>query len=158
MSDNGLTQKQQATNFATMRHIESVRNKLNRFVRELLRRGEAHDQSKLGAPEVELFTEYTPKLAACTYGSEEYEQFRKALGPALDHHYAKNRHHPEHFPDSVNGMTLVDLVEMFCDWAAACERHHDGNLRISIEKNTERFGIDPQLRRILENTIEVFDG
>jgi len=94
-----LTIKQQACNFHTMRHMERVRNNLNKFVSELLVRGEKHDQTKLDSPEVELFTEYTPKLAECEYGSEEYKEHLEGLKPALDHHYAKNRHHTEHFPE-----------------------------------------------------------
>jgi Family of unknown function (DUF5662) len=157
MSDDNLTLEQKATNYETMRHIHTVQRFLSEFVVDLLRRADAHDQSKLVSPEVEAFTEYTPKLATTTYGSEEYECVRKALGPALAHHYAKNRHHPEHFPDGVNGMTLMDLVEMFCDWKAATMRHNDGNLLKSIELNTERFGLSPQLRKILENTAEALD-
>ena len=152
-----LTVEQQATNYATMRHIEEVRANLNLFVRELLSRGELHDQSKLVSPEVELFTEWTPKLATSTYGSPEYEGFRKAMGPALSHHYAKNRHHPEHFPEGVEGMNLIDVIEMFCDWYAATKRHHDGNLRSSIVKNADRFRMSPQLVKIMENTVELFD-
>lgn len=111
-----------------------------------------HDQSKLESPEVELFDEWTPKLAGLTYGSEEYQAALKALGPALSHHYRCNRHHPEHWPDGVAGMTLMDLVEMFCDWKAASERHANGNLQRSIELNTARFQLDPQVAKIFENT------
>jgi len=39
----------------------------------------------------------TPKLAGSTYGSEEYKAFLGQMKPALDHHYAVNDHHPEHF-------------------------------------------------------------
>lgn len=146
-----------ATNFETCRHIQEVQRNINKVIRDLLDRSEQHDQSKLESPEVELFTEYTPKLASSTYGSKEYDGFRKAMGPALDHHYAKNRHHPEHFADGVNDMNLLDIIEMFCDWKAATMRHHDGNLRKSIEVNADRFGLSPQLVRILENTAELFD-
>ncbi len=152
-----LTLEQQACNYETFRHIETVRNLLQKVVIELLDRAEKHDQSKLESPEVELFTEFTPLLASTTYGSPEYEEFRKKLKPALDHHYAKNKHHPEHYVHGIDDMTLIDLVEMFVDWKAATLRHHDGNLRKSIEKNTERFQISPQLRKILENTVELFD-
>lgn len=151
-----LTESQKATNFETFRHIERVRNLLNLMVAELLRRGELHDQSKLASPEVEVFAEFTPKLAGSTYGSEEYEGFRQDMKPALDHHYANNRHHPEHFKGGVNDMTLIDVLEMLCDWKAASERHNDGNIRKSIEKNADRFGLSPQLVRILENTAELF--
>jgi hypothetical protein len=147
-----LTIEQKATNFETMRHIERVRNLLGEFIKDLIRRGEEHDQSKLESPEVEAFTEFTPKLAACTYGSPEYEGFRAAMKPALDHHYANNPHHPEHHKHGVDDMTLLDVLEMFADWKAASERHNDGNILKSIEKNADRFGLSPQIVRILENT------
>ncbi len=55
-------------------------------------------------------------------------------------------------------MNLIDLVEMLCDWKAASMRHHDGNIRRSIEINGDRFGLSPQLVRILENTADLLDG
>lgn len=338
-----LSIEQKATNFETCQHIQKVQEMLHKFIRELLDRGEKHDQSKLETPEVEAFTEFTPKLAGSTYGSQEYNDFKKAMGPALVHHYAKNRHHPEyqrqneewrpivgfeeHYEVSnygdvrskdriversktgdcfkagkirtqyvtpkgycrlqlqsgenrrnalvhvlvaeaflpnpenkpevnhkngektdnrvsnlewvtnsenllhayatglkeatikyvvtcekleittfgclemeaelkkrgyeranasgiwrcinhggkhldlefvgtrferwmnspINDMNLVDLIEMFCDWKAATMRHHDGNLLKSIKINAERFGINPQLVKILENTADLFD-
>ena len=151
--------EQKATNFDTMRHIERVRNLLNKFAFELIWRGQEHDQSKLESPEVEVFTEYTPKLAGTTYGSQEYNEFRRVMDTALQHHYANNRHHPEHHKNGVNDMTLVDIVEMLMDWKAASERHNDGNILKSIEKNADRFGLSPQLVRILENTAkQMFDS
>ena len=147
-----LTKDQKACNNDTFRHIERVRNLLGDCCADLLIRARNHDQSKLESPEVELFTEYTPKLANCTYGSPEYEDFRKAMGPALDHHYANNSHHPEHWKDGINDMSLLDLVEMFCDWKAASERHNDGNIKKSIEHNADRFQMSPQLVKIFENT------
>lgn len=152
-----LTIEQQATNYETMRHIERVRNLLNVMIRHLLNRAEQHDQTKLQSPEVELFTEYTDKLRTVTYGGAEYEWYRKALKPALDHHYANNRHHPEFFANGVADMNLVDLLELFCDWKAASERHNDGNIRKSIAHNANRFELSPQLVKILENSIELFD-
>lgn len=150
-----LTLEEQATNATTMHHINTVQSLLHKIVKELLDRADVHDQSKLSSPEVELFAEWTPKLAKSTYGSPEYEGFRKAMGPALDHHYAKNRHHPEHFKEGVNDMSLVDLIEMFCDWKAATMRHNDGNIRKSIAHNADRFGLSPQLVRILENSVDL---
>lgn len=150
--DAHLTLEQQATNFHTMRHIERVRNLIGGFILQLLLRGQEHDQTKLAPPEVQLFTEWTPRLAALTYGSPEYEEARRALGPALAHHYAHNRHHPEHHKNGVEDMTLIDLLEMLADWKAASERHNDGNILKSIEVNGGRFHLSPQLVRILENT------
>lgn len=150
-----LSLEEKATNYDTFRHIERLRNLLNVCIVEFLKRGELHDQSKLQEPEVQLFTEFTPKLAGSTYGSSEYDSYREAMKPALDHHYANNRHHPEHHKNGINDMNLIDLVEMLCDWKAASERHNDGNIRKSIEINADRFGISPQLTKILENTADL---
>lgn len=149
-----LTIEQKACNYDTMLHIQRVRNLLNDVIFNLLNRGLKHDQTKLDSPEVELFTELTPKLACLTYGSPEYDACKKELKTALDHHYANNRHHPEHHKNGVSDMTLLDLIEMLVDWKAASERHNDGNIRKSVEINGERFGMSPQLIKIFENTVK----
>lgn len=152
-----LTQEQKATNFETRRHISQVRALLNDIVLCLLRRGDNHDATKLESPEVEGFVEYTPMLAKAQYDSPEYQEALKGLAPVLAHHYAHSRHHTEHFKNGINDMNLVDLVEMFADWKAATLRQKDGNLRKSIEINANNYGISPQLVKIFENSIELFD-
>ena len=138
----------------TLEHIEKVRRALWEFTHELQRRADVHDASKLESPEKEAFDEVTPALRGLTYGSDEYKANIAKLGEALKHHYAVNSHHPEHYPNGVDGMTLVDVVEMFCDWKAATERHADGNLERSIEINRERFQMSEQLAQIFQNTRE----
>lgn len=138
--------------FKTLRHIETVRNYLNLVIRELTVRQEQHDQTKLEAPEVEIFEEYTPKLRLCEFGSEEYKSMMKEMNIAIDHHVRTNRHHPEHFTRGVNGMNLVDILEMACDWIAASKRHDNGDVMKSIELNQERFGYSDELKNILVNT------
>jgi len=54
-------------------------------------------------------------------------------------------------------MTLIDVIEMFCDWKCASERHADGDILKSIEINCKRFNIDQQLRQIILNTAELFN-
>lgn len=136
----------------TKEHIKNVASKLYTIVLELQQRAENHDKSKLESPEVEIFDEYTEKLKTSTYGSNEYKQFLKEMKPALDHHYANNRHHSEFHPEGIYGMNLVDIIEMFCDWLAATERHDDGNIYKSIEINKERFEMTEQLSCIFRNT------
>jgi hypothetical protein len=126
------------------------------LVAELERRAKDHDASKLEEPEKSLFDAMTPKLKASTYGSPEYFEMLKELQPALDHHYAENSHHPEHFPNGVVGMTLIDLLEMFADWKAASLRHSTGNFKKSIEINSARFSMSDQLVQIFENTRQVY--
>jgi hypothetical protein len=196
-----LTLEERATNAETLVHIGRVRTLLNWCVLHLLTRGEVHDQSKLEPPEVSVFTEFTPKLKNSTYGSDEYKGFLQRMKPALDHHYAKNDHHPEFWrwncpicngqfdeaqhevspqgPNdsgdrycpkccsngmlyesqlmlkpgaSLNGMSLMSVMEMLADWKAASERHHDGCLMRSIEINTKRFNISEDVACLLRNT------
>lgn len=141
----------------TIKHIENVRHFIKLITDKLTIRGINHDKPKLESPEVEIFTEYTPKLAASTYGSPEYNEFLAEMRIALEHHYSNCRHHPEHFSKGINDMNLVDIVEMLCDWKAASMRHNDGNLLKSIEINAKRFGYDDQLKQIFINTAKLFD-
>ncbi len=136
----------------TKKHIARVEELLEFARLELAIRAKNHDTSKLNSPEKELFDEYTPKLAGCTYGSDEYKTFLSGLKVSLDHHYANNSHHPEHFKGGVDDFDLFDLLEMFFDWKAATERHNDGDILKSIEINKTRFKLSDQLCAIFRNT------
>ncbi len=102
----------------TLEHIKQVNAYVLDLVRKLLHSAKVHDTSKLCDPEKELFRKYTPLLKDCTFGSPEYEGYLAEMKVALDHHYADpdNSHHPEHFENGIDGMTLMDLIEMICDW------------------------------------------
>jgi hypothetical protein len=157
--------------FETMAHILQVRKYLARMTADLARRAEEHDLSKLESPEREVFDEFTPKLKGSTYGSDEYRSFLAEMKRGLDHHYKANSHHPEHYAqefgeinpqlvasgEAIRDMTLLDLVEMLCDWKAASERHADGDIRRSVEINQARFGYSDELKRILLNTLPVIE-
>lgn len=137
----------------TWQHIEQVRGWLHRCVLDLLRRGQRHDHTKLHPPELEAFDRMTPALADLTVGTPEYETARKELGAALEHHYQANSHHPEHYPNGIREMSLLDLLEMVCDWKASGERHKEGgDLHHSIEVQQERFGYSDELKSILHAT------
>ncbi|WAB25145.1 hypothetical protein M3_0194 [Lysinibacillus phage vB_LfM_LysYB1] len=142
----------------TQKHIEQVQLNLYTMIRDLIERALKHDKSKLESPELEIFTEYTPKLNGTTYGSPEYFEHLKGMQVALDHHYAVNSHHPEHYPNGIQGMTLLDILEMFCDWKAASMRHADGDFNHSIEYNQKRFNISEELTQVFRNTAGIFDN
>ena len=137
----------------TYEHKQNVAVLLNSVIKHLINRTTMHDNSKLESPEVEIFTKYTPKLARTTYGSDEYNEYLKEMGVALEHHYNNNRHHPEYHIDGVCDMNLVDIVEMICDWKAATLRHDDGDILKSIELNQKRFGYGDELKQIFINTV-----
>ena len=76
----------------------------------------------------------------------------------MDHHHALNSHHPEHYDSGVYGMDLLDLIETYCDWAAASLRGKDGDMSESIRINTMRFAIEGPLRDIINNTWKRYGG
>jgi len=152
-----MTYTQEDCKRETVEHIHQVRKFLSRVIVELEERGRVHDLSKLQSPELEIFTEYTPKLADSTYGTEEYYENLQGMSEALDHHYANNSHHPEHYERGIKGMNILDVVEMLCDWKAATLRHDNGDIRKSIELNQKRFGYSDDLKQIFLNSVKMFD-
>jgi hypothetical protein len=138
----------------TLNHIEMVKRFGREIGGEFFDRLQFHDSAKLESFEKNIFDEFTPKLAGCTYGSEEYKGFLDRMKVALEHHYGIYKHHPEHFDNGIKDMSLIDLLEMIVDWKAATLRHNDGDILKSIELNQERFGYTDELKQILLNTID----
>ena len=135
----------------TLEHIREVNKNLLNFSMLLIDRAIVHDSSKLGPIEKPHFDRETQKLKSLVYNSDEYKESLNRLKVALDHHYAVNDHHPEHFSAGVNGMNLMQIVEMFCDWAAAAKRNAGGTL--NLESSFERFKFDGvNLADIFRNT------
>ena len=128
--------------------IETTKHKLWVFwyllgaCRALLWRAIVHDLSKYSKAEAPYFERSLPKLRSLEYGSDEYMAAVDSLGPALENHYQKNTHHPEHWTCGFRGMSPLDRIEMLCDWRAATRRHATGNMRKSLSHNKERFGYD----------------
>lgn len=112
-------------------------------------RAELHDLSKLAPPEREVFEVFTPKLKTLVYDSPEYKQALKDMGEGLQHHYQYNSHHPEHHNNAVENMGLLDVIEMFCDWCAACDQKR---VQLDIDKNVARWGIPADIARLLTKT------
>lgn len=132
---------------------ETIGNELLQTAsKELLDRGNVHDNSKLYSPEKEEFDRLTPILKQLTFGSEEYNNSLKELNKTLEHHYYVNSHHPQHYKNGINGMNLFDIIEMFMDWKAASERTNNGDIRVSIQYNQKRFEISEQLSQVFQNT------
>ena len=138
----------------TVKHVQRVGLLLMDVTSRLQYRAIMHDASKFSEEEWASFVAATPKLASMTYGSDEYRKTLKTIQPAIKIHYSRNSHHPEHYANGIADMTLLDLMEMLCDWKAASERHNDGDLRHSIEHNAERFGYDHNMKRLLYLTAE----
>lgn len=151
-----MDQEEYDSTLDTMRHSRRVDELLLQIIIALQERVTRHDLSKMAPPEKAVFDRLTPRLKNSTYGSEEYKASLADMGEVLVHHYGANRHHPEHYDAGIAGMTVVDLVEMLCDWKAATERHEDGSLARSLTIQEARFGIEPQLMAVLRNTAAAF--
>ena len=144
----------------TLAHVRRVGDFLALAAAEIVKRAAKHDHSKVCDPEKATFDEMTPRLASLTYGSQEYLDSVKTLGPALAHHFEANDHHPEHHPDGVSGMSLLSLLEMLCDWRAASERVRQRlddpekvkTFESGLAYNQERFGYSDEIAGILLNT------
>lgn len=139
----------------TLDHIAKVQVRIVEVCNNLTVRAVNHDMSKLAEPEKSAYDALTDFKASheMVYGSPEYTEGLKILGPALDHHYERNSHHPQHFANGIDGMSLLDILEMLADWRAAGERYKDGDIGASLAHNRERFGISDQLYSILVNTV-----
>ena len=127
---------------------------LTSFIEEIDERMINHDKSKLEEPEKHEFDIYTPRIQEAILGTPMYEYFLKELKKALRHHYRYNRHHPEHFGNGMNGMTIMDITEMLCDWMATSERHDNSSIYDSIEILSNRFNYTAPMKKILSNTCE----
>lgn len=120
-----------------------------------------HDDSKYMDPEKPVYDKYIPLLRKYKYGTPEYKKVREEMErDGLTHHYAANRHHPEHFEDGIAGMDLFDFLEHVVDCYAS-SLVSDTSFRDGLEKNAERFGYPEELLSILRHTagkLEVMDA
>lgn len=141
----------------TLDHIGKVQSRLQEVCNHLTVRAAHHDASKLIEPEKSGYDQLVTNLADVQYGTDDYRAALREAKPTIAHHYAANDHHPEHWPNGINDMSLLSIVEMLCDWKAASERTKQGSIAQSLTVNAERFGINLQLAGILENTVRELD-
>jgi hypothetical protein len=127
---------------------------MTRFIINLTERAVIHDDSKFTQVELEGYTKAMESFANNKFGSEGYEKIKHDIKETTEHHYANNRHHPEHFENGINGMDLLDVLEMVADWKSASENKLNGsnNMMNSIGVLSEKYGISPQLTQIIINT------
>ena len=141
-----------------IKHKNNVYDLLEFFGKTLLKRGFTHDDSKLKNPELTEYPKYIEQLRKTEYGSEEYKAITcGGMKEIIKHHYANNSHHPQYYENSIEGMNLFDLIEMFCDWKAASVRNPNGSMEKSVEFSVNKFNICPQLASILRNTIGIIN-
>ena len=138
-------------------HRVRVTKYMSRFVESLVLRLATHDDSKMQDEEFGVYSDVIDEFEGHKFGTPGYEEVVKKLAGAKAHHFAHNRHHPEHFEMGINEMNLADLVEMLCDWkSATLNQGGSGDLNTSISILSEKYDISPQLKQILINTAKDF--
>lgn len=133
-------------------HISRVRRHINTFIQLLIRRAEKHDKSKLEEPELSWWKEMD-KEPRYPYGSKEYEQKLKRWSKVFKHHYQYNRHHPEHYEYGISEMTLIDIVEMMCDWLGYKDTTTITEALKVCDEQMVRYNISEELRQVIFNTL-----
>ena len=129
---------------------------LNIAIHDLINRAEDHDSSKFEEDEFPKLVAITEEFKPHPFGTPENAALREKYKDVFAIHQKKerNRHHPEHYPNGIEDMTLMDVLEMLCDWKAATLKQHEAGNSIekSIEMMAEKYKISPQLVKILVNT------
>lgn len=135
-------------------HITKVRSLLLNLADDVCNRANTHDHSKFNKDEYDLFKENFKALQNATYGSMNYNRIRNKCKQAVDLHYIRNRHHPEHHKDGIRGMNLIDIMEMVVDWMVASRQSKNGNIKESIRVGQERHNFSDDLKDIITNTVD----
>lgn len=137
----------------TVLHIRTVQAYMNDVIHNFQYRSLNHDLSKLKDPERSAYEGLDEHLAGVEFGTDEYqEKLKEHLGPALQHHYERNPHHPEHYKGGIKWMSLFDLLEMLCDLRAVCD--DKGKLKVDLEVTKKVHDMSDEMYGILKHTLE----
>lgn len=137
-------------------HISGVRRRVTLVCTALMNRAITHDNSKYSEKELNAHISMTDEMDGVKYGTDTYYAIKRRYESLSAEHSANNRHHPEHHPNGIDDMNLVDVIEMLCDWLTGSENTGTPVER-SLEINEEHYNVSPQLMNLLRNTIRDFD-
>jgi hypothetical protein len=151
----------------TRKHQQIVAKLMTSCAKELVNRGNGHDESKLSPNEREVHVMPVWKLAThdIEYGTPEHKEIIMEMGKGWKHHSTHNDHHPVFYltgksdieEDPLSKMNLFALIEMLCDWIAASKRNNnDPELALNVLKS--EFQLSEQLENILRITLTEISG
>lgn len=119
---------------------------------EIEMRGICHDASKLNdQDERDGYIHMNMELKNVEYGSDKYKEIMDKYNDVIQLHYSNNSHHPEHYSNGINGMSLLDKIEMICDWCAVIKvKQLQDSFNDSFLLNKKRFNIsDDEFEKIM---------
>lgn len=141
------------------KHISNVRTRIHTMIKVLEKRALLHDRSKLENPEYALWKKMDEE-PRYPYGSKEYFDKIERNKEVFNLHYFYNRHHPEHYADGILDMTLIDLLEMLCDWLGYRKDISYAEAETIIKQQMNKYGLTKEdgtygeLELILLNTLK----
>ena len=129
-----------------------------KFCKRLLGKALRHDNSKFSKVEAAIIAPGLKLFRNLSYGTIDYKEARFSVRTALDAHYQKNTHHPEHFMryDHEHHMGILDRIEMVIDWAAASRK--DVGVFKSIGLNQDRYGYGDQQKQEYVDIAKAVEG
>ena len=123
-------------------HIFYVQNAIKQFTNELDRRALLHDESKFREDELKGYLRFEDMPEGLEYGSTKYKAAMSKImenNDCFDLHSKRNSHHPE-FHNKPADMTLLDIIEMVCDWRGAHIAYgNKGDWMSSTKHNISRY-------------------
>ena len=147
------------TIITVLRHITLVREALLSISQNLEKQMLRHDLSKFYEDEFFGFTQINRVAREHKYGSPEYQASLRAVEPnPIKLHYSRNSHHPEHYKNGIDDMSLIDIIEMVADWYAASLTYGQTSFEESLEISIKRFNLSPEqiyLVKLIANEIKL---
>lgn len=152
-----MLNEESATLITIIRHINQVRFNLHKISHRLKERSIVHDSSKYALDEFEGFKEINRIARTHPFGSQEYKDSLKD-NQAVQLHYSRNTHHPEHYQGGIDGMSFLDIVEMVCDWKAASDTYGKTSFEDSLKIQKERYKFTSEQEYIIKKIADCLIG
>lgn len=134
-------------------HRNKVSFMLKQIARLLEARADQHDLSKFDLEEFQGFCELD-NARKYEYGSPEYEAVVHG-NTAAKLHVSRNRHHLEYHPGGLGDMSMIDVIEMLCDWEIARQqRDTEIDIDVTWQTRQRRFDLSDEETVFLRNIWE----
>lgn len=130
-----------------LNHKNKVSIIIYKICDKLEKRAINHDNSKLSKEELNSFLELDANKNI-KFGEYSYSKHIMAI----THHNKNNSHHPEFFKNGIKDMSIIDLVEMFSDWAAYSSTTEE--FMPKLDYNSKRFQMSDDLKQIFFNSFK----
>ena len=137
------------------RHIMTVQSRMRAIARRILNRADSHDLSKFAPDELGGMIEIDAIAEESGLNSPQYMEAIK--GPAIGLHRSRHSHHPEFHSDGIKDMSLLDLIEMVCDWKAANQVRGHPEGRQSVNMMIRRLELKDEYRFVVLLVADMVD-